>query len=781
VPGLPTPVLRALQGLAENSGRTLVVAGPPTSGKSRLLEELESLLKARNARIVQLRGSYRSRSIPYGALNGLRAENAGNHGGTGDLENGAPAGNGAIPISPVPFLSERLPQGRRRGERARTSFLGQPIRARAANEGDPDAFWAEILPEFVGPNAHPVAILIDDGALFDTESRDFVVALSRRARFRPFLIALAVDTTVPGFAAWEDSFLGRGDVDWVRIAHSLSDPREAHRLKAVYDDLPSVSQRIVGYVALLGGTVGEVVLSRVARLTFPQLAEAILPAAGAGLLKVQDGKVVMLHQPWIPLTEELLPERQRREMHLEIAEALTALSPEPSLNRRIEVARHYLAWFPGPMALRYLLEAAEISLELLAFDPAEELLNDAIGCLTSLPPTQRDTLAPELRLLHARALFATGRVVDAENEVREGLDGAIRGRVASDTVTEWMEPLILTMRVVGPRPSLSTTLLELIERCHDAELVEVEVLLEALVAEFHFERNQSDKARAESHRAAILARRLPDQHIQALALLAVGLSRIDGTPEEQKLSERFLRAARLLLERTRRWELDALAEDLEARLLETRGDFVKARELRERSLPVLQRAKLPALEIYQELGLLEILLNRESTRGLTGTLDRARVLTDLLHLIPPSPMLLKFWLLEGRSLAISDSIEGARERWQAIVDLPPADSILRIKAEAIVRLALLEFAVGRRDLGAELALRVNAPELQLALPAGWDSWLGDLERLAKGSDFGGGPLPPPPPLERRREGQGRERGRSQAVEDRQDPHGRQDRHHDPVQ
>lgn len=769
MPALPNPVLRALQGLAENSGRTIVVAGPPTSGKSRILEDLESLLLARDARIVHLRGSYRSRSIPYGALDGLRAGNALTNGNdsSGAAVIGGAAPEPAIPISPVPFLSERLPQGRRsRGDRPRSTFLGQPIRARSANEGDADAYWDEILPEFVGPEAHPVAILIDDGSLFDTESRDFIITLSKRARLRPFLIAMAVDTTVAGFAPWEDAFLGRGDVDWIRIPHSLPDPREAHRLKAMFDDLPAISQRTVGYVALLGGTVGEVVLSRVARLAFPQLAEAILPAAEAGLLKVQDGKVVIVHQAWVPLTEDLLPERQRREMHLEIADALAALSPEPSLVRRIELARHYLAWFPGPMALRYLLEAAEISLRLLAYDSAEELLRDAIGCLTSLPPSERDPIEPELRILHAHALFAAGRPSDAEQEVREGLDGAVRSGVAPEMVAEWVEPLLLTMRAVGPRPSLATTLIEAIERCHDAELIEVEVLFEALVAEYHHERHQIEKSRAEAHRAAILARRVPSPHIQALALLAVGLSRTEGTPEEQELAARFLRAARLLLERTRRWELDALAEDLEARLLEARGDFIKAREQRERSLSTLQRAKIPALEVYQQLGIAEILLNRETSRGLPATLDRARALTEILHLIPPSPALLKFWLLEGRSFAIGDSVEGARERWQAIVDEPSTDTIPRLRAEAIVRLALLEYSVGRRDRGAELERQLEPTEVRSALPYGWTAWVDDLEKLARASDFGGGPLPPPSPLERRREGEGREHRRDQTVEDR---------------
>ncbi len=784
MPGLPTPVLRALQGLAENSGRTLVIAGPPTSGKTHLLEELEALLHARNTRIVRLRGSYRSRSIPFGALDGLRVSNGGDDsiGAMDGPDSEASGPDPSVPISPVPFLTERLPQGRRsRAERARTTFLGQPIRARSANEGDPDAFWQELQPEFVGPSAHPVAILIDDGSLFDTESREFIVALSRRARFRPFLIVLAVDSSVAGVASWEDAFLSRGDVDWVRLPHSLPDPREAHRLKAIYDNLPSVSQRTVGYVALLGGAVGEVVLSRVARLTFPQLAETILPATEAGLLKVHDGKVTMPHAAWIPLTEDLLAEKQRKEMHLEIAEALSALSPEPNLARRIEVARHYLAWFPGPMALRALLEAAEISLQLLAFDSAEELLADALGCLSALPPAQRDPLAPELRFLHARALFAAGRLTDAENEVREGLDGAIRGHLAPETVAEWMEPLILQMRVVGPRPSLSTTILDLTERCHAAELVEIEVLLEALLSEFYYERNQPEKARTESHRAALLARKVPGQHIQALALLAVGLSRIEGSPEEKNLAERFLKAARLLLARTRRWELDALAEDLEARLLEVRGETVKAREVRERSVPTLQRAKLPSLEIYQQLGLAELFLNRGNTRGLAAVLDRARALTDLLRLFPPSPALLRFWLLEGRSLAIADSLDGARERWQAIVDEPSADSIPRVKAEAIVRLALLEHSAGRGERGRELAARIESSELRSALPASWIGWIGDLERIATASDSGGGALPPPAPSGRRREPKGRERARVEPVENRQRAHDRQHNDHDPVQ
>jgi tetratricopeptide (TPR) repeat protein len=769
VPPTPSPVLRVVEGLSENSGRTIAVTGPPLSGKSAVLEDLRARLKARGTRVIELRGSYRGRTVPYGGLDGLRSESLNpsepstestappTDGGT-EPEGDLPMGAGPV----IPYLSERLPRSRRsRGERPRVSFLGQPVRGRSANEGNPDAYWREILPEFQGESAHPVAILVEDASLFDTESRDFMIYLSQRARLRPLVIALALDTSVPGFVGWEEAFLGRGDVDWVRFSASGADPREAHRLKSVWDDLPSVTQRVAGFVALLGGSSGEVVLSRVARLNFPQLAEALLPATGVGLLKVQDGRVSIPHLAWTPLTVDLLPEATRKEMHLEIANALAALSPEPNLARRIEVARHYLSWYPGPMALRHLLDAAELGLEFSAFDTAEELLADSIGCLGSLPPSERDPLEPELRLLHAEALFAAGRLNEAESELREGVERALRVGVSAGSLAEWIEPLILSMRVVGPRPSLSTNLMELAERCHDVGMVELEVLFEAMIAEFHFERNLPEKAREESHRAARLARQLPDGHLQAVALLAVGLSRIEGTPEEQELAGRFLSAARTLLGRARRWELDYLAEDLEARLLEAKGDTAAAREIRERSLPGVRRAKLPAVELYHQLGIAEILLNRRTTKGVDAALNRAREITELLHLVPPSPGLLRLWLLEGRQLALNDSTDAARDRWEAIAEEPAHASIPRLRVEAIVRLALMAYARRLPEDAEAWVQRLSVPETQSAIPPAWEAWIGDLERRAPQSDHGGAPLPPPAPdLERTQKSERREGGRS---------------------
>jgi hypothetical protein len=774
VTALPTPYLRAMQALAEKSGRTIVISGPPLSGKSALLNEMRGLAKERGARIVELRGSYRARSVPYGALDGLSPEvvvpapilgepNA--DVGLAGSEVVGPAPD--VPMAPIAYLPDRLPRSRRsRGERARTSFLGQPVRERSANEGDPEAYWQRLLAEFRGTDAHPVVILIEDGALFDSESREFVVALSKKARLRPLLIVCALDTTAPGYVAWEDVFLGRGDVDWVRIPDPLPDAREAHRLKGIFDDLPSVTQRVVGYVALLRGNVGEVVLSRVARLNYPQLAEALLPASGVGVVKVQEGKVIVPHVAWVNLIADLLPEKQLREMHLEIANALAALSPEPTLARRIEVARHYLAWFPGPMALRHLLEAGELSLHLLSFDTAEELFADALASVGSLPPAERAAIEPELRLLHAQALFFSGRLSEAETELREGIATALRAKVAVEVVAEWIEPLLLAMRVIGPLGSMRMTLAELADRCHDARWTEIEILIQSLIAEFDWERNEPDRARDESRRAAALAQGLPPGHLQAIALLAVGLARIEGSPEEQEVAGRFLQAARVLFGRTRRWELDHMAGDLEARLLEARGEETRALLLRQQAIPALQRQKLLAVEIYHQLAIAESLLDRRVANGVGPALERARAITETLHLVPPSPCLLHLWLLEGRQQALNEETTAARDRWEALVEETAVEGIPRYRTEALLRLALLEFSSGRADVAAEHVRRLQEPELLEALPAAYRAGLSDLARVAPESEHGGGPLPVGGSA-KRRDGQKGERSRREPVRNRQ--------------
>ncbi len=761
MPPLPSPFLRALEGLAENSGRTIVVAGPPLSGKSALLAEFRSALSGRGARIIQLKGSYRQRSVPFGALDGLgeAAEPAAEDDAGGTVEGDA-AGFGGGPVVAVPYLSDDLPRSRRgRGGRGRLSMLVAPQRARAGNEGDPDAYWRALTESFRGEHPTPVAMLIEDANLFDSDSREFVVSLTRRARLRPFVIALAIDTSNPGYLPWEEGFVGRGDVDWVPIAEPLPDPREAHRLKAAYDEIPSASQRIAAYVSLLGGSVGEVVLSRVTRLNFPQLAEAILPATGVGLLKVVEGRVTIPHLPWISLLPDLVPDHQRKEIHYEIANALAALSPEPNLSRRVEIAHHYLSWMAGPMALRRLLDAAEMSLDIQAFDSAESLLRESLTCLGAVPTNDRLSTEGELRLLRARALFYAGRPAEAEQELRDGLSAAFQAEVPADLIAEWVEPLVLAVRATGPRPTLMTVLSELAERAHDGRAIEVEVLLEALLAELHQERRELERAQMESHRAALIARRLPEGHMQGMALVAVSLSRIEGTPSEQEQAGRFLRAARVFLGKARRWELDYVAEDLSARLHERRGEIAPARQIRERSVASVERQKLLPIELSHRLGIVAALLDEGSAKGVPEHLARARTLADMMHLLPPSPLLLRLWMIEGRVAALDESPDPARERWLAIVDEPGPNSLPALRAEALVRLVLLEHARQQPESAAPYEAALRDPATVAALPPGWASFLPDLARIAPGSEHGGMRLPPKLTLEPRREPEDRERRR----------------------
>ena len=124
--------------------------------------------------------------------------------------------------------------------------------------------------------------------------------------------------------------------------------------------------------------------------------------------------------------------------------------------------------------------------------------------------------------------------------------------------------------------------------------------------------------------------------MQAIALVAVGLSRIEGTPEEQALAGRFLKASRVVLGKARRWELDYIAEDLEARLLESRGKTAEARLIREKSLTALQRQKLLPIELGHRLAIVAGLLDEGLTEGVEESLARARTIAETLHLLPPS-------------------------------------------------------------------------------------------------------------------------------------------------
>ncbi|MCI4369388.1 MAG: hypothetical protein L3K09_07500, partial [Thermoplasmata archaeon] len=704
------------------------------------------------ARIVTLRGSYRDRSTPYSGLAGLSPSVPG-FGEPGSKESpGAappepteePEAPVQVPIAGIAYAQDdNLPSRRGRGAPQRMTFMGvtYSARRRGAQEVNPAEYWAELTAEFRAAQPHPVAILVEDASLLDFDSRDVLLYLSERARLVPLVLIYVLDISLPVFGAWEERLLGRGDVDWVRFDQSKPDPREAHRIKTTFETLPPESQRVLGYAALMGGVLSEVSLSRVTRLSWSQLADALAPVTEAGLLKVQMDKVTIPHQVWLPLLPELFTDKQRKEMHRDIADALAALSPEPSLERRRELAEHYLLGEAGPVALRYLLETAELTERLMAFDSAEELLEKAIRCVPSLPPAARALADAELRILHARTLLYSGRPSEGERELHEGVTLALNAKVGRETLEEWIEPMVPALSAVGPRPSLMTALVEIADRCHDAGAATGEILFQSVIAEFEVDRGRSDKSRVEAHRAARLARATGYGPSQALALLAVALSRVGGNPDEREMAARFLDSAQILLSEARRHSLAQHVEEVQVRLNTADGELGRARHARERLIPVAQRSRQPVIELYHQLGLAELLLDAKDIEHAAAPLKRATEICETLHLLPPSLALLRCWLLQGRMHALTDQPDRARDYWEAIVERPHANQVPSLRAEALLRLAMIEVASGHEEAAQHHVKRLRARELAGAIRLTWALTLSEMRDLNPSPATSGGPLP----------------------------------------
>lgn len=743
---LPGGLLRALQAVQDGSGRTLVIAGPEASGKSDLLEVLVARLESAGVRVQPLSASYRERNTPYAAVAPL----AEGPPPTDEVAEGIPAS--AEESSVLAYLPPSPGSSRRsRGERQRGSVMGVPyaVRARGVARLDAREYWELLCSSFARTKGYRVAVTLEDGAFADDESRDVLLYLSHRARLRPFLLVLVLDSSLPAFSSWEERLSGRPDVDWVRTLSSRLDPREAARVKRAVDDLRPPTRRLLLHTALLGGSVSEVQLARIARCTFQELAEALLPAAEARLVRVDAGKVVIPHPAWIRHLPELLPPSEVRRMHGEIAEALEAMHPEPSLALRRQLAEHQFASDPGPVALRYLLECAELAVRLNAFDDVDDLLAKSLACVGSLPQADRAAAEAELRLFRARVLFLSGRAGEAERQLDAGLGVSMTGGVPSSRLDEWVEPLLPALQAVGPRPSLLTSLGELVDRLGAGGSATTAAMLQVVLTEAELLRGRSDKSRTESQRTGKMAWTHPDAPLEAVALLAVGLAQSDGSAAERSTADRFLQSAAIAFTHLRRPELEQMAVEYRARLLHREGAHEAVLALHMRAIPVLQRLGLPSLEASHELGVAELLFDRAPEARGTRALRRARELVEMLRLTPPSAALLRLWLLEGRQAAYADDVEGARERWSAVADRQGPPVLGRLRSEALVRLSALELLHGRSE---EAQTRFDRPEVADLFPAGkpaWSAWSSVVRQLGPAAASGAaalrGLVPPPSP------------------------------------
>ena len=181
-----------------------------------------------------------------------------------------------------------------------------PCEAARPTKGTPMRYWREIQPEFKGTHAHAVALLIEEGALFDSESRDFIVSLTQRARLRPFLIVITLDTTVRGATLWEERLLGQGDIDWIRPPNWRPTRGSCRHCGHFRQPASALAPR-GGHDRPPRGQRREVVLSRVSRLNFSQLARRHPTRERVGLVRVGGGERHNAARSVDPARERLLP------------------------------------------------------------------------------------------------------------------------------------------------------------------------------------------------------------------------------------------------------------------------------------------------------------------------------------------------------------------------------------------------------------------------------------------------------------------------------------------
>ena len=720
-PSALAPVQRALQSLRDGAGRLLLIAGPPDSGKTELLNQLRGRLTADRVRVIDLKGRYQEREAPYAALAPLAR---GAEEPTGEPASVPP--ESGFGMAGLGGLGESEPSSRRaRGDRHRGTVLGvaYSTRSRVGATFDAEEYWNRLSDAVRDDTGRPTALLIDDGTLLDPASRDAVLALGARAPLGPLLVVVVLNSGEPAVSAWEERLLGRTAADWVRLPSSRADPRESHRLKVTFEGLPKETQRVLAIAALLGGATTEVVLSRVTRLTFGQLGDALLPATESRVVRVDGEKITIPHGEWSLLIPELLPAARVRELHREIAEALEAMNPEPTLGRRVEVAHHFFQWERGPMALRFLLEAAELMDRVLAFDSVVQLLGQGLECVPSLPEADRASAEVELRFLLARAMLLSGRCTEAETELREAVSLGLDRHVAPEALEEWIEPLLPALAVVGPRPSLIALLAEVADRFHDAGQILPEVLFQSVVASHEHRRGRGELARREAFRALHRARGLPRGLTQAVALLAVGTTRSDGGPEEREVAAKFFQLAATILGEVRRTGLQQWAEELRLEVARPGPDAAATLDAHARAIGVLQRTRLHSLELGHHLAVAEILLERKpGDPRIERALKRAREIVDLLRLAPPTPGVYRLWLGEARTRLRDGEVEEARVRLRALADRPAPTVPSALRLDATLRLVELELG----DRRAESAQRYFEGLPEATFPSGrrpsWEAY-----------------------------------------------------------
>ncbi len=712
-------ILRSLAGLSEGTGRTVVIVGPPGSGKSRVLASLRGRLEQQGCRVLELAGAYRDRGVPQSTAARIldeylriRSEEPGPGGSVAPAE-------GALPWGVPPLATSVVPS------RQRLQLVG-----RRSTEVRPEDLWDRFEEESRQSGFRPLAILVDDAGLLDDESRSFLLALSQRARLRPLLVGIVLDESQPGYGPWDAELRKRTDVDRIRRPHTTLDPRDVQRLQADMRALPPSALELARYTALLGGNASQIALGRVGRGGHAQVVEGLQLLTRSNLLRLRGDRVRFATEGAFEVVADAIPEPERRAMHGRIADTLEAMHPEPTLDDRIQIAEHRYGHAKDAAALAALQEAARLLERQFRFDEAEGFLTEAIACAASLDSDDRLALEAALRVERSRLLVFAGRPEEAERQLRDSLGMAVLAKLSAERLEELVRGILPALWVVGARPTLATDLGEFADRLHTLDALGAEALVIAALAEFDLQRGHVDQARVESTRISRIARGLPPGPLQALALVTVAAALNEGSEDERRIGGKCLRSAQVILTRHRDLVVQLYGDLIQTRRLIARGEREVALSVHDQAVQVAQRAHLPPLELLHEVGVAGLLLDERPDPRLGRALGRARELANLLHLVPPSGPLLGLQMLEGRYAARADRLGTARQMWSSVAEIRATSVPVSYRAEAWLRLADLELSQQRPSEAQAYLQQLERPETLRGLPVEWASWFADLRGRA---------------------------------------------------
>jgi hypothetical protein len=731
----PPAFLRAYAGLEAHSGRTIALAGPPTSGKSARIAELKSELEKRGIVVLTTEGSYRERERDYGALAPLWPQFA------EKVEESSDATPSLIPGTFTDaFGGEGLPaMGGRRRTRGGRIWSTAPARGSGGFESL-TAVWTACTERFRKGESVGVALVIEEATLLDGASRALLIKLSKLARRRPFLLVLELDSSLPSFSQWEEELLGRSDVDWIRQAHPHADARETDRLQEIMASLPEPTARLVGFVALLDGSTSQVVLARIVRRRTSELEGLLRPALSANLLKSVEGRVAVAHESWVDHLIESIPEEKRREMHRIVAEGLEALSPEPNLERRFQIAEHFFLAEVGPRAMRHLVEAAHLAERVLAFDPAEAAIAKAIECIPRAPAPNLEEVGIELRLERAKLLAYAGRPSESESMIREALEAVPLNRPASGRMEELLLPLTQVVYSLGPRPALHGVLSDVADHFQNLKWPGPEAVTRTLLAYLDMLWARLTESETEISKARPLSEGPGDELARIAGLLIDSMIQLWNAEQLPPSVPGQIEQVRHLLLGSHLTELELLTTVVEARSAELSEGRAAGLKFNERGLLVAERTGTLWVELYLQAQRVGLLLQGETSPAAGPPLQRCQYLVETLHLVPPSPALLRLWGLEARVSEAQGQLEEAREIWLDVLAHAEYCDLPRTRAQALFRLARLSLRMQAVDRARMRIDQLRQEGLEPYLPAALSALVSqlsaDIERASNGEGDG---------------------------------------------